>query len=724
MKKIILALLLIGSLTFSQEKHRPKVGLVLSGGGALGFAHIGALKVLDSIGIPIDYIAGTSFGGLMGGLYSIGYRTDSLLKIVNEVNWDEIFNDVPERSILPYFEKKYSGRYYVSLPIKDFTPTPPGGAIAGQKISLLFSRLTDRYAGVTDLDSLPIPFRCVGVDLVTGNEVVISKGPLARAMRATMSIPTAFTPVPYGDSLLSDGGLLNNYPVDVLKSMGADIVIGVDVSGFKFSPSDAAELFKVLDRASSIPRYQKINQEIALTDIYIAPQLDGYSIADFDKETIARIMDSGYVAAERQRENLAALRDRILSYGGESARPPVIRTIPSEYTIHGIQIVGNDHMDFTFLYTLLGLKSGQKCSSEILEQHINELYSLGYFRTVTYAVEPVTDTTADVIITVKEKLFQELNIGMRYDEFYQLVGLVGVRATNILYTGLRFESEFEFAGLIRSWARISYPARSLDMPVYPYLSFRLRKLPLYVYDNTLVYQFNDRSVSGSAGIGFSIAKSWLIETEYVMDMMSVSARTLVGFPDQQYRLRYMFTNINLDYLDDVLVPRSGAVISNQWELSRKELGSEYNYSRNWFRFDSYLSPSEHNTIMLGASYLSVNGNRPFFKNFFFGGPRQFIGADYMQINGSELLVGRGEYRYEFRTNFFVKGYLNVFSDPKLYKVLDGTATPPKYGAGIGLMINSMIGPVELIVARGESSYQSTASSPPQYLFHIIAGMKF
>ena len=724
MKISLVLILCLFSLSLSQEQRRPKVGLVLSGGGALGFAHIGALRVIDSIGIPIDYIAGTSFGGLMGGLYSVGYRTDSLLKIVNEVNWNEIFNDMPERSILPYFEKKYSGRYYLSLPIKDFTPTPPGGAIAGQKISLLFSRLTDHYAGVTDFDSLPIPFRCVGVDLVTGNEVVINKGPLARAMRATMSIPTAFTPVPYGDSLLSDGGLLNNYPVDVLKAMGADIVIGVDVSGFKFSPEEASEMFKVLDRAASIPRYQKIHEAIAATDIYIAPVLDGYSIADFDKQTIAEIMDSGYVAAMRQKERLTELRDRIASYGNEDRERKLAATLPSEYRIHGIQIVGNDHMDFSFLYTLLGLKVGQTCSSEILEQHINELYGLGYFRTVTYSVQPVSESAADLIITVKEKSFQELNIGVRYDEFYQLVGLIGVRATNIMYSGLRFESEVEFAGLIRGWARFSYPSRSLDMPVYPYLSLRFRKLPLSLYQDAVVYQFNDRSVAGGAGVGFSISKSWLFETEYVMDQMNVSARTFVGFPDEPYRLRYMLTNINLDYLDNVLVPTSGAVVSNQWELSLKELGSEYSYSRNWFRFDTYLSPNERNTVMIGGSYLSVNGNRPFFKNFFVGGPRQFIGADHMQINGSELLIGRGEYRYQFRQNIYVKGYLNILTEPKIFNVLEGKAASPKYGFGLGLMLNSMLGPVELIVARGESSYQSSKSSPPQYLFHIMAGMKF
>ena len=168
---------------------RPKIGLVLSGGGAKGFAHIGTLKMLDSLHIPIDYIVGTSMGGLAGALYAIGYTGHDLEKLVERSDWKEIFSDNPPRTELPYFVRKETGRYQLEFGISGVKPVAPSGLIYGQKVSLLFSSLTFPYESVNDFDNLPIPFRCVAVDLVTGNQVVLKSGSLAKAMRATMATP-------------------------------------------------------------------------------------------------------------------------------------------------------------------------------------------------------------------------------------------------------------------------------------------------------------------------------------------------------------------------------------------------------------------------------------------------------------------------------------------------------------------------------------------------------
>ena len=185
---------------------RPKVGLVLSGGGAKGFAHIGTLKLIDSLRIPVDYIAGTSMGGIIGGLYAIGYSGIELEKLAERSDWQEIFADEPARPDLPFLQKEQSGRYQLEFGLQFVKPVPPSGLIFGQKVSLLLANLTFPYERVADFDHLPIPFRCVAVDLISGREVVLRKGSLSRALRATMSIPTVFSPVEWGDSLLVDGG--------------------------------------------------------------------------------------------------------------------------------------------------------------------------------------------------------------------------------------------------------------------------------------------------------------------------------------------------------------------------------------------------------------------------------------------------------------------------------------------------------------------------------------
>ncbi len=722
MKIFLFVSLVSVSALLPQESHRPKVGLVLSGGGALGFAHIGALRLIDSLGIPIDYIAGTSFGGLLGGLYAVGYRSDSLQRIVEDVEWSELFNDTPRRSILPYSEKKYSGRYYVRLPLKGFTPTPPSGAIAGQKISLLFNRLTRHYSDVVDFDSLPIPFRCVGVDLLTGNEVVIDRGPLSRAMRATMAIPSAFTPVEYGDSLLSDGGLLNNYPVDVLKAMGAEIIIGVDVSGYKFTRNDAKELFKVLDRAAMIPRYQKLNRSIRETDIYIEPQLDGFGITDFNVENIRTITERGYHAALLQRDRLIALKERLEQTSGHRTTTPPAPVVRDRFIVHGVQITGMEKLDFSFIYSLLGITIGAEITREQIEQRIDEVYALGYFETITYTTETVHDTLANIQFTVKEKSFRELNIGFRYDDFYQLVGVIGVRSTNTLLSGVRFESELEFAGLFRTWAKLSYPSRSLDQPVYPFLTLRYKDLPLHFHHPAVRLDYKDRSLSFGAGIGFTIDKSWSVEMEVDDEETSVIPVTVTTGPTLSHHLRYGQLNITLDYLDDVLLPRSGTSVISQLEFSSRAIGSDFDYTRFSLRSDNFFTTDQRHTVRIGVSFYRVFDSPPMYKQIVIGGPEEFIGADYLGIFGTKFLINRLEYRYEYKRDIFVKGIVNALIDPDIVNPLKGSPAPVKFGAGAGVMFTSILGPLELLVAYGERSYQ--ASRGKELLFHFSAGMKF
>ncbi|MEW5799890.1 MAG: patatin-like phospholipase family protein [Bacteroidota bacterium] len=722
---ILLSLLFAVSIAVPQDQHdnkHPTIGIVLSGGGALGFAHLGVLKVIDSLGIPIDYVVGTSFGGLIGGLYSIGYRSDTLQKIVDAVDWPDMFNDTPKREILPYVEKKYAGRYHLRLPLKGITPTPPAGVIAGQKISLLLSRLTYHYGDVHDFDSLPIPFRCVGVDLITGREVVMKQGPIARAMRATMAIPSAFTPVEYGDSLLSDGGLLNNYPADVLKDMGADIIIGVDVSAYKFTRDDANELFKVIKRAASIPRYQKIDALRKITDVYIEPSLDEFDIADFNSEAIRQIISRGYEAARSHVDELVKLKEQRTSSTFRQNAETLNRRNNTQLIIHGIRITGQEKFEFQFIYDLLDIKPGQPFSTDILERKINELYALGYFETITYHLATEHDSSVTLTIHVKEKLFRELNIGLHYDDFYQLIARIGVRATNLLLTGVRFESEMDFSGLFRLQGKLSYPSRSLDMPIYPYISLRYRDVPFNIHTTGVLLEYKDRGLTMGVGAGLTIDKSWLFEVEIADEMTNVLPRTIISGSKLNHHLRYGLLTVSLDYIDDVFVPRKGINITSQLEYSSTALGSDFNYTRFATTLDNYVTPSPRHTIRFGGSYYKIFDTPPLYKRFVFGGPEEFVGAEYLQINGTNFIVGRGEYRYEYKRDIFLKGILNVLIDPDIINPINPSTKKPMFGYAIGVMFTSILGPIEILIARGEESYLIERGQ--QTLFHFTAGMKF
>ncbi len=217
--------------TLAQEpSKRPKVGLVLSGGGAKGLAHIGVLRAMEKAGLTPDYITGTSMGSIVGGLYAIGYSADEIDSIVSTVDWDELLTNEIPLSDIAIEEKEYYGRYIAELPIEGVKVSLPKGLIEGQKLTELLTRLTRPAHGISDFSKFPIPFACVAANIETGLPEVLNKGFLPEAIRASMSIPTVFTPIEIDDKLLVDGGLVRNFPVQEVLDMGADIVIGVFVS--------------------------------------------------------------------------------------------------------------------------------------------------------------------------------------------------------------------------------------------------------------------------------------------------------------------------------------------------------------------------------------------------------------------------------------------------------------------------------------------------------------
>lgn len=227
---LVFAMCLILPFSVYSQEQRKKVGVVLSGGGAKGVAHIKALKVIEEAGIPIDYIVGTSMGSIVGGLYAIGYTPEQLDSMVRKQDWTFLLSDRIKRSAMSLTERERSAKYIVSLP---FTKNPKaamsGGIIKGQNLANLFSDLTMGYHDSINFNKLPIPFACVSANVVNGDQIIFHDGVLSTAMRASMAIPGVFTPVRKDSMVLVDGGIVNNYPADVAKAMGADIIIGVDV---------------------------------------------------------------------------------------------------------------------------------------------------------------------------------------------------------------------------------------------------------------------------------------------------------------------------------------------------------------------------------------------------------------------------------------------------------------------------------------------------------------
>lgn len=315
MKKLcyLLLLLLAGILTTqAAQPPRKKVAVVLSGGGAKGVAHIGALKVIEEAGIPIDYVVGTSMGSIIGGLYAIGYTPAQMDSLVRMQDWSFILSDAVNRNEELLIKKQRSEQYTLTVPFKNKPKDAlKGGIISGRNIARLFSELTVGYHDSIDFNKLPVPFACVAEDLVDGKEYVFHSGKLALAMRSSMSIPGVFEPVKWKGMVLVDGGMINNYPVDVARQMGADIIIGVDVQEGLVGADKLNTLADITGQIINLMGVEKYNENVQNSDIHIHVNVKGYSSASFNEQAIQVLLERGELAARRNWESLLDLKRQI-----------------------------------------------------------------------------------------------------------------------------------------------------------------------------------------------------------------------------------------------------------------------------------------------------------------------------------------------------------------------------------------------------------------------------
>ncbi|WP_084607813.1 patatin-like phospholipase family protein [Prevotella dentasini] len=327
LQQMLVALFFLSSYSLNlsaQTPERKKVAVVLCGGGAKGVAHIGVLKVLEKAGIPIDMITGTSMGSLVGGLYAIGYDAGQLDSIVQMQDWGMLLSDKADLTHQSIDDRRKQNTYIISreLSFRGNSLAETGGIIQGKNLSLLFDKLTAGYRDSVDFNRLPIPFACVATDIVDNSEVVWHSGILAQAMRSSMSIPAAFAPVRVGDRVLVDGGLRNNFPVDVARQMGADYVIGVTLSGRGRTADELSNGASVLGQIIDVNCKNKYDENIAATDILIQCNTEGYSAASFFPRAIDTLMVRGEQEAMKHWDKLMALK-RLLGLPDDYS--PVVR---------------------------------------------------------------------------------------------------------------------------------------------------------------------------------------------------------------------------------------------------------------------------------------------------------------------------------------------------------------------------------------------------------------
>jgi len=387
----------------SAAGRRPRIGLVLGGGGARGGAHVGVLKVLEELRIPVDYIAGTSMGSIVGGLYASGMNSQDIERELRAMDWADVFQDYPSRADRSFRRKSddYTYAFKAKPGFNDGKIMIPLAYIRGQKLDLELNRLTLPVAEVKDFDRLPIPYRAVATDVETGKAVVLSKGNLSRSIRASMAVPAAFDPVEIDGRLLVDGGIANNVPVNVARDMGAEILIVVDVGSGLFSRE---QITSALDVTGQLANYLfTLNTEQQLKtlgprDVLIRPPLGDIGGGSFDRVTETFLIGEGATRAA-----LDALRRYSLSpqeyarYRAQHVRPRQDAPVIDLVRIDNHSRVGN-----AVIAERISAKPGQPLDVERLEQDIGQIYGLEIFESVRYSVVREDDKNI-LVISAKEK---------------------------------------------------------------------------------------------------------------------------------------------------------------------------------------------------------------------------------------------------------------------------------------------------------------------------------
>ncbi|MUP45244.1 patatin [Gramella sp. BOM4] len=430
MKKILCFFIFCMSILMqAQDSEEPKVGLVLSGGGAKGLAHIGVLKVLEEQGIKIDYIGGTSMGAIIGGLYASGYTAAELDSIFNQTNFDILIQDDLPRRAKTFYEKEDSEKYAITLPFDNFDISFPTGLSKGQNIYNLMSRLTMHVSDVEDFSKLPIPFFCVAANIETGEAVILDEGSLAKAMSASGAIPTLLSPIKIDDQLLTDGGVANNYPVEELRKRGAEIVIGVDVQDSLVQRDKLRSVFEILSQIGNFRTIAEMEEKIPLTDIYIKPNITPFSVMSFDKGNA--IIDSGRVAAL---EKLPQLKELANKTSDVQPRPKV-RKIDT-FNISSLSLRGNNTYPRAYVQGKLKLRYDEPYNFDDLNIGINNLSATGNFDRISYQLIPEDEEgNYNLSMQIEESENKMLlRLGLHYDELYKSGALINLTRKSLLFT--------------------------------------------------------------------------------------------------------------------------------------------------------------------------------------------------------------------------------------------------------------------------------------------------
>ena len=688
---------------------RPRIGLALSGGGARGAAHIGVLKVLEEHRVPVDFIAGTSMGALVGGLYATGMSAAALERVISEVDWADAFADKIPREDRSFCRKRDDDLYLVKNKpgLRGGRLQFPPGLIDGQRIDLLLKRHTLPVVNVRDFDDLSIPYRAVAADVVTGDAVVLERGDLALALRASMAIPAVFAPREIDGRLLVDGGISENLPIDIVRRMGADVIIAVDISTPPQGREQLRSVLAITTQLTSLLSEQNKQKQLASLsdrDVFIQPELGSITTASFDRA--AEAVPIGARAAEA----VAGRLDR-LSLSPEAYRAHLAERErrAERIAVDEVRVVNHSRLADDVIATRLGLLAGAPLDVDRLEKDLDQIFGLELFESVYYDITSESERNV-LTVTARERSWGPNYLQAGVAAFEDFKGpdfnvAVAYSRTAINRRNGEWRTGFQVGRDPGAFTELYQPVdRALRKFFHVRASAGDQAVNAFDAAGRKISELEVRRVGIELSGGRELGTWGEIRVGVVRETGNISTQVGdPGVPDRDFDTGDAFLQLFVDRLDDVNFPRSGGSLRTRVTDGLRALGSDAVYQQGLAEGSFAHTLGRYTGFVSAMLASTLDSDAPTQSLFSMGGFTRLSGLEQDELSGQHAaLLSVAAYRrmvdlalLPLYAGLTVE-YGNVFQTRRQIQLGDGIAS-----SSVFLGLNTLIGPIFLAYARAE-----------------------
>ncbi len=721
---IVLAALLISlafpvfSGTAAEISPRPRIGLVLSGGGARGAAHIGILKILEELRIPVDVVAGTSMGAIVGGFYASGISPAELEAMVTSIEWNEAFRDRPPLEEISFRRKEDSANHLIKFDagVRDGQLTLPLGLIQGQNLNFILKSRLIHAALLNDFDRLQIPFRAVATDIETGEAVVLDKGDLATAMRASMSIPGVFAPVEMNGRLLVDGGIADNLPVDVAKRLGAEILIVVNIGTLRRPREKLTSAMMITTQVMTILIQKNTDEQIATLrdqDILLQPPLGDIGSSDFVRASEAILI--GEKEARRMITRLAGLSLPPATYQrwlASQRRQPYAPPVITDIAVSNTSPIADG-----VVRAQIQTKSGEPLNLETLEGDLKRIYSIDTFEKADFRLSEREGKTG-LVIETKEKTWgpSYLRFGLALEDDFRGSATYNISAnlttTAINRLGAEWENHLQIGDTPRYYSEFYQPIdEALRYFIAPQIEYRAWNINNFS-DGTLLAQYRASAYEVGLDVGRQFENWGQFRLGIRRGRGTVGVRVGSPLPESTFNSGGVFTSFSYNRLDNFNFPRRGTAVDVAWMMHRTDLGSDFSgngLTVNWLTAKSW---SRHTLLTALTIQSALDGDNPLQDSYPLGGFLNLSGYAPDELYGQHTGIVRLIYFYqlgssglgEFRMPLYAGGSLEAGNAWATRSDISGSSLQAAGSFFVGA--ETYLGPVYLAYGQAEGGHHS------------------